>query len=444
MFQLYKKELKELLPIGIPAILSQLAQMASGFIDVLMAGHYSTDALAAIAIGTSLLHPVLVFFLGLFLAFNPIIAHFKGAGEDSKITTHFNISIVIALAMTPIAILALFNAPYILELLNIAPDISKTATDYLLATLWGWPGLMLFFALRFCNEGLFSTKAILLVTATSIPFNILFNYWFMYGGYGVEEMGTIGIGYATALTWTLMFVGLLIYTLTAKKYRQYNLLKTFQLPPLSEIKAFFALGFPLAITLGFEITMFAAVSLMIAKYPTEIMAAHQIALNLSSLTFMIPLGLSQAITARVSYLRGKNKIDAMRLAGNTGILLSISIMSVAAIMFMSIPTILISIYTQDLELLRIAGGLLFFAAVFQFSDGLQVACAGCLRGLKDTKIPMIITAIAYWFIGFPTGYYLAEYQGYGVNGYWIGLITGLSVAAILLLQRWFRLLKQLV
>ncbi|PHS14442.1 MAG: MATE family efflux transporter [Kangiella sp.] len=436
MFQLYKKELRELLPIGIPAILSQLAQMAAGFIDVLMAGHYSTDALAAIAIGTSLLHPVLVFFLGLFLAFNPIIAHFKGAGEDSKIATHFNICIVIAIAMTPLAILALFNAPYILELLNIAPDISKTATDYLYATLWGWPGLMLFLALRFFNEGLFSTKAILLVTAASIPFNILFNYWFMYGGYGVEEMGTTGIGYATALTWSLMFVGLLVYTLTAKKYRQYNLLKTFQLPPLGEIKAFFALGFPLAITLGFEITMFAAVSLMIAKYPTEIMAAHQIALNLSSLTFMIPLGLSQAITARVSYLRGKNKIEAMRLAGNTGILLSISIMSAAAIMFMSIPTVLISIYTQDLELLKLAGELLFFAAIFQFSDGLQVACAGCLRGLQDTKIPLFITAIAYWLVGFPTGYYLAEHQGYGVNGYWIGLITGLSVASILLLQRW--------
>lgn len=431
-----------MLPIGIPAILSQLAQMATGFIDVLMAGHYSTDALAAIAVGTSLLHPILVFFLGLFLALNPIIAHFKGSGENEKITTHFNVSLLIAIAMTPVAILALLNAPYILTLLNIAPEVSESATEYLLATLWGWPGLMLFFALRFFNEGLFSTKAILLVTAASIPFNVFFNYWFMYGGYGIDEMGTTGIGYATALTWTLMFIGLLIYTLTTKKYRQYKLFNDFQLPELNEIKAIFTLGFPLAITLGFEITMFAAVSLMIARYPTEIMAAHQIAVNLASLTFMIPLGLSQAITARVSYFRGQQQTDAMIIAGNTGILLSISIMSASAIMFMSIPTLLVSIYTQDLELLKIAGGLLFFAAVFQFSDGLQVACAGCLRGLKDTKIPMIITAIAYWLVGFPTGYYLAEYQEYGINGYWIGLITGLSVAAILLLQRWFKLVKK--
>ncbi len=436
MWQSYKKELKDMLPIGIPAVLSQLAQMATGFIDTLMAGHYSTDALAAIAIGTSLLHPILVFFLGLFLALNPIIAHFKGANESEKITTHLNAAILIALAMLPFAVLALLNAPIILSQLNIEANVSQVATDYLFATLWGWPGLLLFLAIRFVNEGLFSTKAILLITASSIPFNVIFNYWFMYGGLGIKEMGAVGVGYATAVTWTMMFIGLFFYTLTAKKYKQYNFFKIFNLPSKDEVKAIFSLGFPLAITLGFEITMFAAVSLMIARYPTDIMAAHQIAVNLASLTFMIPLGLSQAITARVSYFRGKQKIKSMRLAGNTGILLSISIMSASAIMFMTIPTLLVSIYTQDFELLRVASGLLFFAAVFQFSDGLQVACAGCLRGLKDTKIPMIMTAIAYWLVGFPTGYYLAEYQGYGVNGYWIGLITGLSVAAILLLQRW--------
>ncbi|MFT6732813.1 MAG: MATE family multidrug resistance protein [Polaribacter sp.] len=436
MWQNYKKELKDMLPIGIPAVLSQLAQMITGFIDTLMAGHYSTDALAAIAIGTSLLHPVLVFFLGLFLALNPIVAHFKGAGEVKKITTHFNASILIALAVLPLAIIALLNAPFILAKLNIEPNISQVASDYLFATLWGWPGLLLFLAIRFINEGLFSTKAIMLITGASIPFNIIFNYWFMYGGLGITEMGAVGVGYATAVTWTLMFIGLLIYTITAKKYRQYQFLKDLELPSIDEIKAIFTLGLPLAITLGFEITMFAAVSLMIARYPTEIMASHQIAVNLASLTFMIPLGLSQAITARVSYFRAQGKIESMRLAGNTGIFLSISIMSASAIMFMSIPTLLVSIYTQDTELLKIASSLLFFAAVFQFSDGLQVACAGCLRGLKDTKIPMVITAIAYWLVGFPTGYYLAEYQGYGVNGYWIGLITGLSVAAVLLLHRW--------
>jgi len=436
MLNAYKKELKQMLPIGIPAILSQLAQMAMGFIDTLMAGHYSTDALAAIAIGTSLLQPVLVFFLGLFLAFNPIVAHFYGSEQHEKIRTHFNFSIVIAIIMAPIAIGLLIYSPVILAMLNIEQSISKIASGYLFATLWGMPGLLLFFALRFCNEGLFSTKAIMAITALSIPLNVVLNYWFMYGGYGLNEMGAVGVGYATGLIWILMFIGLLIYTLLVQKYKRYNLLRSFDFPSSTEIKAFFSLGLPLAVTLGFEITMFAAISLMIARYPVEIMAAHQIALNLASLTFMIPLGLSQAITARVSYFRGKQQLESMRIAGNTGIMLSISIMAMSAIMMMSIPTLLISIYTQDIALSEIAVGLLFFAAIFQFSDGLQVASAGCLRGIKDTKIPMIITAIAYWLIGFPVGYYLAEYQGLGVNGYWIGLITGLSTAALLLLNRW--------
>jgi MATE family, multidrug efflux pump len=431
-----KNELKQLLPIGIPAILSQLAQMAMGFIDTVMAGHYSNDALAAIAIGTSLLHPVLVFFLGLFLAFNPIIAHFKGAQQDSKIRTHFHAGILIALLLSPVAILALLNSKFILTALGIEVQVATLAFDYLQATLWGMPALLLFFALRFCNEGLFSTMAIMSITVASIPFNVALNYWFMYGGLGLQEMGAVGVGYATGLIWILMSFGLLFYTLLTKKYHEYKFFRGFELPSWQEIREFFALGFPLAVTLGFEITMFAAVSLMIARYPVEIMGAHQIAVNIASLTFMIPLGLSQAITARVSYFSGRKERESMRIAGYTGIGTSVVIMLLSAIMMMSIPSLLVGIYTTDIQLSELAVSLLFFAALFQFSDGLQVSSAGALRGLKDTKMPLIITAVSYWLIGFPIGYYLAESQQMGVNGYWIGMIFGLSTAAFLLLRRW--------
>ncbi|MBV1909254.1 MAG: MATE family efflux transporter [Kangiellaceae bacterium] len=431
-----KKELKELAPIGIPAVLSQLAQMAMGFIDTVMAGNYSTDALAAIAIGTSLLHPVLVFFLGLFLAFNPIIAHFRGADEIQKIRTHFHAGILLAVIFSPFAILALFNSQFVLHALDIDPAVSELAFGYLKATLWGMPALLLFFALRFCNEGMFSTMAVMTITGLSIPFNVLLNYWFLYGGYGIEEMGAVGVGYATGLIWFLMLIGMTVYTLVTQKYKELNLFKGFELPSSKEFKDVLALGFPVAITLGFEITMFAAVSLMIARYPVEVMGAHQIALNIASLTFMIPLGLSQAITARVSYFDGRKDKESMQLAGYTGIGSCVVIMSFSAIMMISIPTFLVGIYTTDESLAGIAVGLLFFAALFQFSDGLQVSSAGALRGLKDTKIPMIITAISYWLVGFPIGYYLAEFQNMQVQGYWVGMICGLSTAAVLLLRRW--------
>jgi MATE family multidrug resistance protein len=437
MFNQYKKELKALAPIGIPAVLSQLAQMAMGFIDTVMVGHYNIDDLAAIAIGTSLLHPVLVFFLGLFLAFNPIIAHFKGAENHSKIKTHFHASIFLAVLFSPLAVIALLNTGFVLAALNIEPSVSLLAMNYLKATIWGMPALLLFFALRFCNEGMFSTMAVMIITVASIPFNILFNYWFMYGGYGIEEMGAVGVGYATGLTWLFTFVGISLYTLFTKKYESLQLFKDFQLPSLSDFKAIFSLGFPIAITLGFEVSMFAGVTLMIARYPTEMIAAHQIALNIASLTFMIPLGLSQAITARVSYFEGRKDKDNIKIAGNTGIVTCVFIMSFSAMMMMLIPTTLVSIYTVDVNLLEMAGSLLFFAALFQFSDGLQVSSAGALRGVKDTTMPMIITAISYWLVGFPMGYYLAEYQGLKIDGYWIGMILGLSTAAVLLLRRWF-------
>ncbi len=436
MFAKIKKELKELAPIGIPAVLSQLAQMAMGFIDTVMAGNYSTDALAAIAIGTSLLHPVLVFFLGLFLAFNPIIAHFKGAGNNQQIRTHFHAGIVLAIIFSPVAVTLLLNSSFILTALNIEPAISELAISYLRATLWGMPALLLFFALRFCNEGMFSTMSVMTITVISIPFNVLLNYWFLYGGYGIEEMGAVGVGYATGLIWWLMFIGMALYTLFAKKYSRLGLFRGFELPGWREFKEFFALGFPVAITLGFEITMFAAVSLMIARYPAEVMGAHQIALNIASLTFMIPLGLAQAITARVSYFNGKKDRLSMRRAGSVGISTCVVIMMLSALMMISIPVALVSIYTSDIRLTEIATGLLFFAALFQFSDGLQVSSAGALRGLKDTRIPMIITAISYWLVGFPIGYYLAEYQNLQASGYWIGMIFGLSTAAVLLLKRW--------
>jgi MATE family multidrug resistance protein len=432
----FSKELKCLAPIALPAALSQLAQMAMGVIDTVMAGHYSIDALAAIAIGTSLLHPVLVFFLGLFLAFNPIIAHFKGANSDSKIGAHFRLGLVLAILFSPIAIAALLNAQLLLAYIGVEENVSQIATGYLHATVWGMPGLLLFLALRFCNEGLFSTPAIMVSTLISIPFNIILNYWFMYGGYGLEEMGAVGVGYATSIVWTVMFVGLLIYTMLTPKYRSLEIFKHSNLPVWHEIKDVLKLGFPMAITLGFEITMFAAVSLMIARYSAEVIGAHQIALNIASICFMIPLGISQAITARVGYFAGKNDHNATRLAGFVGISGSVAFMTFTASAMMFIPGFFVVFYTQDSQVIEIAIGLLFYAAIFQFSDGLQVASAGALRGLKDTKVPMLITAISYWLVGFPIGYYLAEEKNYQANGYWIGLIAGLSTAAILLLRRW--------
>ncbi len=439
MLNTIKTELKKLAPVALPAVLAQLAQMAMGVIDTLMAGHYSNEALAAIAIGTSLLHPVMIFFMGLFLALNPIIAHLKGAGALLQIGSRFRLALIIAVAMSPIAIVILLNAQYILTLLEVDTAISSLATGYLHATVWGMPGLLLFLALRFCNEGLFSTPAIMTATVASIPLNVLLNYWFMYGGYGIPQMGAVGVGYATSLIWTFMFFGLLLYTALTPRYKALKIFKLAHLPSRQEIAEVFRLGLPMAITLGFEVTMFAAVSLMIARYPTEIMGAHQVAVNIASITFMIPLGISQAITARVGYCAGLQDPAAIQIAGYTGIGISALLSFLSAAAMILIPGLWAALYTQDTAIIQLAVSLLFYAAIFQFSDSIQVASAGALRGIKDTNIPMIITAISYWLVGFPIGYYMAEYQNFQAQGYWMGLIAGLTTAGILLLNRWRKL-----
>jgi len=431
-----RHELKRLIPVAIPAVLSQLAQMAMGVIDTLMAGRYSTEALAAIAVGTNILHPVFVFFLGLFLALNPIVAHFRGENASKKVGVQFRLGILVALLVTPIAMSALLASNSVLNALGINPQIAALAYGYLQATAIGMLPLMLFLALRFFNEGLFATPAIMWATTLSIPANIFLNYAFLYGYGPIPEMGAVGVGYATSLVWLLMFIGLLVYTLTNRAYREFELLNWRHWPRMTHVKELFRLGLPMAITLGFEITMFAAIALMIARYPVEIVAAHQIAINIASVTFMIPLGISQAITARVGYFMGKQDPQQAKLAGYTGIGLAALVMLASAIMMMTLPYSLVSLYTHDTKLMETAVGLLYLAAIFQFSDGLQVSSAGALRGLKDTKIPMYITAFAYWLIGFPCGYFLAEQAGFAVKGYWMGLIAGLSSAALLLLARW--------
>ncbi|MET1253748.1 MATE family efflux transporter [Aliikangiella maris] len=436
-------EVRQLLPIAIPAVLAQLAQMAMGVIDTVMAGQYSNQALAAIAIGGGLLHPVMIFFVGLFLAFNPIIAHLKGANADDQIGANFRLSLLLGIIISPIAVTILLESRVLLVWLNVDPDTALLASGYVNATAWGLPCFLLFLALRFCNEGLFATAAIMTATVVSIPFNILLNYWFMYGGLGIQGMGAIGVGYATSLVWLIMFIGLLGYTLLNPKYSTLMIFRQWSLPTMKSTVEVFKLGFPMAITLFFEVTMFAAVSLMIARYPTQFVGAHQIALNIASLAFMIPLGMSQAITARVGFFNGRGDPLAAKLAGYTGISVAALLSAFTSTTMIILPSLLVSFYTQDNEVLLIAVNLLFFAAVFQFSDCLQVSSAGALRGVKDSKIPMLITAVSYWLVGFPFGYYMAEQAGLGVNGYWMGLIAGLSTAAVLLLYRWARLSRNL-
>lgn len=438
------EESSALIKIAIPAILAQLAQMTLGVVDTLMAGNYSKHALAAVGTGANTFMIIFSLYLGLSFALNPMISHYNGQGQFKKIGKTFQMGMFIAVAFGLIALVALRNSHPALLFMGVTPDIADLTADYLRAMSWATIPGFLFIALRSSNEGLFSTKAIMICSFLVIPFNVLFNTWFIYGGFGLSPMGAVGVGYATSLVWTLLFLFLLIYTYKNKRYIHLDIFKNIGWPKMALIREYFSIGSPIAVGMLMEVGLFGMVGIMVARYGVDLTGAHQIAMNIATVAFMIPLGLSVAITARVGFWQGKQDYGQMRLAGYCGIGLSVFFQALSVALMLLFRHDFVGFYTDNSELITLAGSLIFLAAIFQFSDGLQINSAGALRGMKDTKIPMIYMGIAYWMFGFPIGYYLAEYQGLKVQGFWIGIIVGLSIAAVLLLTRFIRRSKHAI
>jgi len=427
-----RKETGTMLNLAFPAVIAQVAQMSLGTIDTIMAGNLSTNALAAISVGSNLFVPLLVFSLGIFMALNPLVSQANGAERFNKLGEYLRQGLYLALIVSIPSILLINQMTPIMELIGVQESVIPVVDGYLKALSWGVLSLYLFFVLRAVNEGLFSTKAIMYTSLAAIPVNILLNFIFMYGYMGIPPMGAVGLGYATSIVWTLMFFTLLLYTLFSKKYSHLIFFTHFHIPEWKTFKEILHIGIPMAFTVGMEVLMFGAVGLFIARYSIDTIAAHQIAVNFSGILFMVPMGLSIAVSARVGNAVGRSSAADVQMAAKLGLIFSIIFMTCAAAITLSIPAHIVSVYSNESTVIDIGAQLILMAAIFMVFDGLQVTTAGALRGMKDTVVPMFLSGISYWIIGFPLGYFMAETMGYHAIGYWIGFIAGLSSAAILL------------
>lgn len=436
------EETKKTVQLGLPIIAAQLAHVSLGFIDTVMAGNLSAKDLGAVAIGRSLYMPLFVFVLGVLLAINPIVAQFRGAGEFDKIGKTVRQGLWLSQIIAIPGFFLVRNIYVVMNYMNVAPEVIPITEGYLKAISWSLPPAFAYLVLRFFNEGISRTRPNMYFTTLGIPLNVLGNYLFMYGKLGFPKMGAVGTGWATTVVWWAMFFGMVLLTFFGKSYKQYEIFGHLRLPQWEYFKEVVRVGLPNGISIGLEISMFAITALIVGTLGVTSIAAHQIAINFASITFMIPLGLSIATTSRVGFAIGKKDIEEAKLAGRAGIVISALFMLLTAIMMLVIPELIVGIYTDDLPVTALAVQLLFLAAIFQISDGLQVAGAGALRGLKDTKIPMIVNMIAYWIVGLPCGYYLGIMQGYGAKGLWAGWIAGLSFAAFSHPLRFFRLIKK--
>ncbi len=428
--------------VGAPIVAAQLLQMAMGVVDTIMAGRLSATDLAAVGVGGSLYAPLLLFVMGLLMGVNPVVAHLHGAGEYERIGRKVWQVLWLGLGVAVPVFFLYRGMSVVMQAFGISDSLIPVAQGYLNALACGLPAAFGYFALRFFNEGLTITKPSMYFAVVGLCVNVLGNWVFMYGHWGFPAMGAIGTGWATSLVQWVMFIAMLIFTFRKRNEQRFHIYKGFGRPRWEFQRHILQIGFANGLSICIEVSMFATVALIMGSLGTKTVAAHQVTINFAAFTFMIPLGLSFATTARVGFALGKRDLPAVRLIGFIGAGLSLLVMVCTAAVMISLPEKIAGFYTDDPEVLAIATGLIVLAGAFQISDGLQVAGFGALRGLKDTRIPVIVNIISYWLIGLPCGYLLGLHFDLGARGLWMGLTAGLSVAAVLHNHRFYKLTKQ--
>lgn len=436
---LFLKEMKVLLTLAWPLLIAQVTQTLMGVSDTIMAGRYSYTDMAAVAIGFSITMPILMFIQGITLALSPIISRLQGSNQTDKVASALHQSICLSLIISLICVCLIPLVDDFFALMEMEQALRTITIEYTIFILLSAPGFALYQSLRNCCEGLSSTRPTMVIMFAGLLVNIPANYILINGLFGLPELGGVGCGIATMIVIYVMALSTLIYTLSARKLKDYNLFSQFHRPRLALQLNQLKIGLPIAFTIVFEVTLFGVVALLLARFGASVVAAHQIALNFSSLMFMLPMSIGIAVAIRIGYSIGKEDALNAKIAVYCGLFCSIVIALFTATMTVILSTQIASLYTENQEVIYLASSLLFFAALFQFSDGIQVVSANALRGYKDTLAMFLISFVSYWLIGLTVGVVLGLtdwiFPVMKAQGFWIGFISGLSCAAVLMFWR---------
>ena len=429
-------ELKNLLGLALPIMIAQLATTAMGFVDAVMAGRVGPRDLAAVALGNSIWVPVFLLMTGTLLATTPKVAQRFGAGTHNEIGPIVRQALWLALVVGLMATGMLFSAEPILHIMKVDPELIGPCMQYLHGIASGLPAVALYHVLRCFSDGLGRTRPAMVLGLCGLALNIPLNYIFIYGHFGVPAMGGVGCGWATAIVMWVMALGMAGWERWAPAYQSSELFRRFDWPQWSVIKRLLGIGLPIGIAVFAESSIFAVIALLIGSLGATVVAGHQIALNFSSLVFMIPYSLGMAVTVRVGQALGREEPREARFAAGVGMGTALAYACLSASMMLLLREPIAAIYTADPTVIQVAAMLIVYSALFQFSDAIQVTAAGALRGYQDTRVTMILTLFAYWGIGLPVGYALGLTDWFGApsgpSGLWQGLIVGLSCAALML------------
>ena len=428
-----REELRPMLRLALPLVFAELGWMAMGVADTIIAGHAGRQMLGAVALGHGLYYTFAVFGIGLILGLDTLISQAFGRGDLIDCRRSLAGGLVTSFLASPPLIGMVWAMGPVMDWFGIGAELKHDAQSYLRAVSWGTLPLMIYAAFRRFLQAQDIVRPVMFALVSANIVNIFGNWVLIFGKLGLPALGPAGSGYATSLARLYMAAVLMWVTVARFGWDVWTVW-----PGWERVREVVRLGLPVAVQYSFEVAIFALTATMLGALGPVALGAHQIALNLVSITYMIPLGVSSAAAVRVGQAVGRRDPDGAKRAGWVGIALGAGFMTMAGIFFWTVPSLVASAYTNDTEVVALAASLLVIAAFFQLFDGLQTVATGTLRGLGDTRTAMVTHVACYWGIGLPLGWWLTYPQGWGARGLWTGLSLALILIGIILLAAWQR------
>lgn len=428
-----RQEFRPMFDLAVPVVLAEIGWMTMGMVDVLMVGRISPEAIGAVGVGSSLFMGVVIFAMGLMLGLDTLVSQAFGAGRRDECHRWLFHGVVLALVLSVPMIAILFWISSALDAWGLTASVLVLTRPYLETLSWSVVPLLLYSAFRRYLQGMGVVRPVMIALIVANVINAVANWLLIFGKLGFPALGVEGSAWATVFARVLM-AAFLLATIILRERDVWNARRL----EWAWFRRLLALGLPASGQVTLEVGVFAAATALAGRLPATALAAHQIALNYVALTFMVPLGVASAGAVRVGHAVGRGDADGASRAGWTALLFGVGFMTAAALVFLTVPRLLFRAFTDDAGVLAVGVTLLFVAAVFQLFDGLQGVATGVLRGLGDTRSPMLWNLAGHWFIGLPLGYWLAFVVGIGVIGLWWGLSIGLMICGVALLLVWIR------
>ncbi|MBC3304608.1 MATE family efflux transporter [Pseudomonas sp. SWRI18] len=418
--------------LALPLLVGHVSVGLIALVDNVIAGHHGTVTLAAVTLGTALLWLPMLVPIGTLIALTAQVAKLSGAGRESEIGAVFRQALWLALGMGGLMFLFLSLARYWLEAAGIAADVIPQTQAFLSAVRWGSPALTLFFCMRYLSEGMRWMRPTMVFGFGGLCVLVPLGYGLTHGRWGFPELGAQGLGIASASMMWLQAILFAFYLCSTTRFTHLRLFEYFEWPNLAQLRGLLSVGLPIGVAILMQGGLFIATTLLIGQLGAVSLAAHQIAVNVAQVCFMVPVAVAEATTVRVGHALGLGDRTGIRRAASAGYVIVCMTQLLSASVLLFAHGAIAQLYTQDVAVIALASTLLLYAALLQLPDGLQMLASGALRGLQDTRLPMMIAVASYWGIGMPLGVWLGLGLGWGPQGMWVGLITALSVAMVLM------------